>query len=284
MAKQQASSASSLRLEALRFMVRPLVRFCLRSSYALQDLVTVAKEIFVELAQDELKGRADKVNVSRVSVLTGIRRAEVQRLLETPESEPQDRSAHFLIRVIGQWRNDREFYSSPGEPKPLTFSGEKAQFRRLCAKVSASINPGTIQYELESRGFVERQDDKLVLTYRQLPLASFPREGLAVLSSDMNDLIEAVEENLFRPSPITNLHLRTEFDNIEPRYVPTIRQWFLDEGVEFHRKARNFLAQFDRDLNPELAGSTKNSQPGARVSVSAHALTPVPTAQKDSVK
>ena len=125
-------------------------------------------------------------------------------------------------------------------------------------------------FEFERRGFVERKDDKLVLLYRQIPLASFPEAGLKVLSNDLCSTIDAVEENLFRPAPITNLHLRTEFDRIAPRFVPTIRRWLLDEGKEFHRKARNFLAQFDKDLNPEMA----KEEGEIEVSVTASSYTP----------
>lgn len=267
------NSNGDLRKFALRCVLSPVVRFCLRSSFALQDLLSVAKELFVEFAEAELSKHEEKVNVSRLSVLTGIRRAEVQRLRARPAAEQTDSANHFLMRVMAQWRNDPEFSVRPGEPKPLTFSGKNATFRKLCAKVSAAINAGTVQFEFERRGLVERQNESLVLLYRQLPLGSAPRDGLDVLSKDLDELLQAAEENLFRPAPITNLHLRTEFDNIEPRYLPTIRRWLLDEGKDFHSRARNFLAQFDRDLNPDL--SRGNSQAGVRVSVGTHSLTPL---------
>lgn len=267
------SGITDLRRFALRCVLSPVVRFCLRSSFALQDLISVAKELFVEFAAADLSNQGEKVNVSRLSVLTGIRRAEVHRLRNDSVEIEADSTNHFLMRLIVQWRNDPAFSTSPGEPKPLTFRGKSADFRTLCAKVSAAISAGTVQFECERRGLVERQGDMLVLLYRQLPLASAPRDGLELLAKDLDELLQAAEENLFSPSPITNLHLRTEFDNIEPRYLPTIRRWLLDEGKDFHARARDFLSQFDRDLNPKV--SRGNSQKGTRVSVGTHSLTPL---------
>ncbi len=240
----------------------------------------MAKELFVELAEQELSKEDDKINISRLSVLTGIRRAEVLRIKAAQPEEADNSSSHFLTRAIGQWRNDPEFCTRAGEPKPLTISGKNADFRKLCAKVSAAINPGTVLFELERRSLVERREGELILLYRQLPVGESSSAGLDILSNDVNELIYAVEENLFKPAPITNLHLRTEFDNIEPRYIPTIRRWLLDEGKEFHRRARNFLSQFDRDLNPGL--TTENSQPGSKVSVGTHSLTPLADEWKHS--
>ena len=44
---------------------------------------------------------------------------------------------------------------------------------------------------------------------------------------------------------------RTEYDNIRQDAVPLIREWMLEEGSAFHKRASKFLAQFDLDIEPD---------------------------------
>lgn len=258
-----------LRKSALHSLLRPIVRFCLRSSYTAQDLFEAAKEIFVQIAAEELTSTGEKINRSRLSIVTGLRRPEIRRILESRPPERTEGSHSLLARVMLQWRNDREFSLEPGEPRPLSYRGPNAEFRKLCNKVSTTLNPGTVQFDFERRGFAVREGKSLVLKFRQLPLTDMPAESFSILGKDLDGLVQAVEENLLSTAPITNLHLRTEFDNIVPRFIPTIRRWLMDEGKDFHRRIRNFLAQFDKDLNPDLSGEEGR----ARVAATAFSLT-----------
>ena len=138
---------SGVRREALKLILRPI----LRSSYTVQDLLSAAKEIFVEVAEEAFREQNEKVNASRLSIVTGLRRPEVLRLQRT-EKSPKDETGNLLSRVMGQWRNDRNYSGAPGEPRDLTFRGENSEFRKLCSKVSLTLNPGTVLFEFERRG------------------------------------------------------------------------------------------------------------------------------------
>jgi hypothetical protein len=73
-----------------------------------------------------------------------------------------------------------------------------------------------------------------------------------VLAQDLSDLTAAVEYNILEGSEVPNLHARTEFDNVFQDSIPQIREWILKEGSAFHKKAREYLASFDADLNPHI--------------------------------
>lgn len=263
-------------------LARPLVRLCVRCSLSIQDLGELLKDLFVQEANEELSQQSIKPNVSRLSAITGLRRPEVKRILAGSESIEGAPLKGLLARVMGQWRYDPEFCSHPGSPRRLTCRGPDPEFRRLCLKVSSTLNPGTVQFEFLRRGFAKRDGVHLELLYKVEPLERDPIESFELASKDVEALLESVQENVLNPQPLTNLHIHTEFDNITPQHLSTIRQWLMVEGKAFHARARNFLSQFDRDLNPELQDD--KTDPGARVVLTAFSVThPAPDEHNSGV-
>jgi hypothetical protein len=242
----------SIALDILKALIRPIVRYCLRNSYSYQDLARVSKEIFVREAEQELARSSYKSNVSRISVLTGLPRHEVNRLLDEEHATPTSEVSVFG-RVIGQWRQDRQFRTRNGEPRALTFRGDNCDFKKLVESVTTAINHATVLFELKRMHFVEVDDDKVKLLRQSFSFEGDPRGGFALLSRDLDSLINAVEQNLKNPKRYPNLHIRTEYDNILTKHLPEIRKWLVEEGRVFHRRAREFIAQFDKDINPEIA-------------------------------
>ncbi|MCB0344212.1 MAG: hypothetical protein KDD66_03810 [Bdellovibrionales bacterium] len=259
----------NLEFEVIQFLLRPIVRFCLRRAHSIQDFMEAAKIVFVDIAAEELKRAEERVNVSRLSVLTGLYRKDVTRIYkeqQTGHSEPQSLSG----RVIGQWRHDKRFLNKSGQPRVLGTKGEKSEFRQLVQTVSKNINPGTVLFELERMGSIERTPNGVKLV-RQMPgFGSNPSKGFELLSRDIQTLVDAVQENLLAKVRPSNLHIRTEYDNIAKEHLPTIRNWLIDEGKVFHRKTREYLSKFDKDINPELGDSTVG---GGRVVVNAFSFT-----------
>lgn len=247
-----------IRKGALRAMLRPIVRLCLRSSLGIQTLVETAKEVFVELAAEEIRRSGERLTASRISVITGLHRRDVQRLLEG--SAPKESQGALVARVIGQWEQDPRFRTKGGAPKVLSTGSADSDFHRLVATVSKDVNPGTVLRELERTGVIEHTDRGAKLIGRAYNVGERVEEGMAILTSDVDDLVVAVEENLLGEVDVPNLHGRTEYDNISVDALPEIREWVFKEGSLFHRKVRDYLSRFDRDINPEVGGKG-----GARV-------------------
>ena len=107
--------------------------------------------------------------------------------------------------------------------------------------------------EMKRLGLVEIIEDKARLLVEMLSFEGDLQGGFDLLSKDLESLIRAAEHNLTLPAEVPHLHIRTEFDNISVRYLPEIRHWLIEQGQEFHRKAREYLSRYDKDINPELA-------------------------------
>jgi hypothetical protein len=261
----------SLRLELLGRLVRPLVGYCLRNSHSLQELFSVIKQAAVKMAEEEIRKVGKRPNVSRVSVLTGLHRAEVNRLYQADSEEPQE-PLNLLARVMSQWRLDRRFSKSEGHPRALSYRGDDSEFKRLVETVSKHINPGTVLFQLVRVGAVAKSKQRVRLLRHLESVQGDPLKGFDLLARDMETLTLTVEENLFSPQKRTNLHLRTEYDNVFFKNLPEIRDWLMDQGKEFHKRAREYLSSFDKDVNPGQEGEPA----GARVVLGAFSWTSKP--------
>ena len=263
MAQLTNETVKSLRLAALRLMLRPLVRFCLRGSHTLQEFVEAAKVVFVELAVEEMGRATTKINVSRISVMTGLNRKEVTALYREKRGMTV-RTIGIIPRVMGQWESDKRFCFKPGKPRALTVEGDESEFRELVRSVSTNINPGTVLFEMERIGAVKRKKDQIALVKDVHRIEGDPTRGYELLARDIDSLIIAGEENILKLKPEPNMHFRTEYDNLYLKELPQIEQWLRDEGRAFHKRTREYLSQFDKDINPGNGGAA-----GGKVTVTA---------------
>lgn len=251
----------------LESIFRPIVRFCLRRSVKAHDTGELLRQLFVQEAIRAIEEANGLVSVSKISVITGINRAEVTRLLS---GEERTITRHDLLqRIIGLWTHGARYRNrATNTPRPLTHQGVTSEFAQLVESVSKEVNHYPILFELERIGAIEYQDDRVLLRIVEYTPRGDIEHGLGVLSDDLGDLIDTVETNLTTRAEQPDLHLRTMYDNIDPAKLPAIRKWILARGAAFHAEVATYLAGFDHDLNPDQ----KPSMERARVVVSSFAL------------
>jgi hypothetical protein len=245
----------------LRRLLYPAVRVCLRYQIRIQDIQEIMKQVFVDVSVVSMRSAGDKPNASSVSLATGVHRKDVTRLLKN--ESPSRTKGNVITRIIGQWQHDPRYCRKSGGGRVLSFDKGQGEFARLVSSVSGELNPYSVLKELERM-------QAACVTPRGIRLeSSFNQKGqdvstaFDVLAKDSQDLTRAVEENTAQADDIAHLHLRTEFDNVDPGKLNDIRSWLLKEGSLFHRKVRTYLARFDKDINP------KNKRGGSRVVVGA---------------
>lgn len=268
-----AGLSQKVALQCLGLLLRPVARFCIRNSLTVRELLEASKVALIDAATHEMERSGEKVNISRLSVITGIHRRDVMRL--SREGPELDQPTNLVSRIIGQWEQDPHFRTKTGKPRVLTTEGDDNEFRAMVARVSQDLNAGTVLFQLERIGAIERTKNGVKLKKRAHSVQHDVEEGYKLLSSDVDDLIIAVGENLEDAGETPHLHARTEYDNIYVSALPEVRTWLLDKGSEFHEKVRNYLAQFDQDINPERGGKAK-----ARVMVGTFSLAVEPETEQ----
>lgn len=252
-------------IQVVQQLLRPIVRFCLRRSLKIQDVIEAVKQSFVEVAQEEMTEEGHPFSVSRLSVMTGIHRRETSRLAAGDSKESDD--ARLLSKIIGKWVNSRKYQTQTGRPRALTVEGKQSEFVELVKSINRELNPYTVLFELERTGVVERTSKGLLKLIGQIYIPrGDARKGLMLLASDTEDLIECVSENVYSPEEIPNLHIRTEFDGIRSDCFNEVKQWVLEKGTQFQMEVEEYLASLDQDIYPELK-SEKEEEKNLRIIV-----------------
>ena len=235
---------------ALRRLLRPIVQYCIRRSLKQRELYEFIKAVFVEVAEEELERLGSVPTPSKICAMTGVQRRDVSRILALgPAAKPPK---DLISRVIGLWQAKARYRNSKGEPKVLSFAGRDGEFAKLIDEVSTDLNPYTVAFELQRSGVAEQTQNGIKLLKRGYEPEGDVEGGLQLLAEDSINLHSAVCENIFEAENIKNLHVKTEFDNIPASYETEIRQWFLENGGNFHRSVRMYLSSLDRDINPEI--------------------------------
>lgn len=249
-------------LEFLGALLRPIVSFALRKGVGVGQFEEVLRNVYVSEAAKEFEKNGLEINVSRLSVATGLNRRDVTRIWNGEgRIEPP---AGLLTKVIGQWRGDPRFSDKGDRPKPLGYRGDDSEFAGLVRSVSRDLNPYTVMFELERIGIATKEEEKIILKGEVMIAPNDLKRGCELLGADFHDLLSAVDHNLASSDEFSpHHHIRTQYDNIVVDELPRIRAWLLKKGAELHEEVRNFLSRLDKDLNPQLA----KKQGGARVAL-----------------
>ena len=253
---------------ALRLMLTPLVRFCVRNGISAATVIEQLKKVFVAQANAEVESSGERSTVSQVSIISGLPRREIKRLLQ--DSEVESPYPSLISRLIGQWEQDSRFRTKPGKPRVLSYGGESSEFKVLVESVSKDVHPGTVLQELIRQNLVTRTTQGIKLQNNVHEQHKLPEKVLNLVSRDFETLGNALSENMFVEQEVRNLHMRTEYDNVFVDEIPQLRAWLLENGADLHRRAREYIAKFDKDLNPAV-----QKRGGGRVVLGAFSWTAV---------
>jgi len=206
------------------------------------------KAVYIEASKECLEEKGQKVTDSRLSVISGIHRRDVTKFKD--EGFSIDASKNLISKIVGQWQTDSDFTTAVNKPRVLSCGFKDSEFDNLVKRISQDLNPATVLFELERLGTAVKSERGVQLhTGTFIPRGDL-NQGFKILADDSNDLLNAVEQNLLEENKLENHHLRTTYDGIRSDKVEEIKAWLLKEGSEFHRKARQFISQYDQDVNP----------------------------------
>jgi len=239
-------------------LLRPLVRILLRESVSHRTFADLAKRVYVEVAGEEFGIDGKRQTVSRIAILTGLTRKDVQRLLALPPESrtPVEEEYHRASRVITAWLRNPKFGDSKGHPRPLPMEGKRSSFSALVKSYSGDIPVRAVLDELLRVGAVKQlKDGRICLVSRGYIPQKGSAEKLQVLGADTADLISTIDHNIYLKPTEPRFQRKVMYDNVPTAAAKEFRTLAAAEGQELLEKLDRWLAHRDRDTNPASKGS-----------------------------
>jgi uncharacterized protein DUF6502 len=157
-------SADQARINAVRSLARalvPLARLLMQRDLGVGSLILAAKLSYLRAATEAVPKRGTRLNISQLSVITGMTRKEVTLLLKNSSTT----AAHILPkialeqrtrRVIRGWATDPLFKTRSGRPAELCLHGGRGDFPALVRAYGGDVTPASVLKELERVNAIKR--------------------------------------------------------------------------------------------------------------------------------
>jgi hypothetical protein len=245
---------------AVERVLRPLFRILLRNHMSFKAFVDIAKHVYVDVAAEDFGIPGKKTSVSRVALLSGLTRKEVQRLLEAPVVDDAEAGERYnrAARVVAGWIRDAEFSDADGNPKVLTLQdgGGRSSFAELVRRFSGDIPFRAVLDELLRVGVVEKAGDE---TIRLKTRAYVPESGdadkLNILGTDVSDLVATIEHNLQHGAADPFFQRKVMYDNVPVEALQEFRRMSGAQAQSLLERLDKWLSQHDRDTRPGTGGT-----------------------------
>lgn len=248
---------NSVLFKTLYSILMPLLRLCFRKGMAYGEFSQVVKRAYVDVAEQELKKNNEKATTSRIAVVTGLTRKDVAQLRKEPSLETESSPRYNRItRVLSGWLNDQEFCDRDGKPKPLPRSEDPGSFDHLVERYSGDMVPRAVLEELIRMKAVEKTPDNDIKLLTDTFLSGEDEEeALSILGTDTALLVDTINHNLTHDSEHRRLQRKVSYDNLPEECIPEFKKFAAEESYQLLLKLNEWLAEHDRDSNPNITGT-----------------------------
>jgi len=247
---------------ALARILHSVFRIVLRNNMSFKAFLDIAKRTYVEVAANEFHIPGKKQSVSRIALLSGLTRKDVQRLLEAPAANDSDAGERYnrAARVVAGWVRDKDFSDATGNPKALSLqeseSPNQASFADLVRRFSGDIPFRAVLDELLRVGVVEKLGDGTVqLKTRAYVPESSDADKLNILGADVSDLVGTIDHNLQHGSANPFFQRKVMYDNVPVEALEEFRRLSNAQAQTLLERLDKWLSQHDRDTRPGTSGT-----------------------------
>jgi Family of unknown function (DUF6502) len=244
---------------AVAQVLRPLFRVLLRHSMSFGAFEELAKRVYVDVAMKDFAIAGKKPSISRASILSGLTRKEVQRLVAEPVVPATDAGERYnrAARVLTGWARDAEFVDAAGEARPLAIDGE-AGFAALVRRYSGDMPARAVLDELVRVGaVVHRADDRVELVTRGYVPQHSATDKLGILGTDVAALIGTIAHNLQHGEAAPRFQRKVMYQSIPVDALPAFRRLSSAQAQALLERLDFWLAEHDTDIPAGHAGAPR---------------------------
>ena len=235
-------------IESIENMLRPLMPVLLRYGVTLQDAHDALRALYIDELSNRSRNQGRPLTETRLGMLAGINRGEIQKLLGDREEKERLRQEKAKLldqatSVLGTWNSDRRFITPYGAPLDLSMEPEAGfkTFDELMQLAAPEADQKLLIEVMVATGCVEIHSAKFVrCTNRNLLVGSERLAQIARIGRQCGALASTVVHN------ITNADIgETRFEARLETSV-TISKAFRDEIADFVRKkSTTFMEESD---------------------------------------
>jgi len=161
---------SSSAVTEIEHYLKPMARQCINSRLDYRQISEIFKTVLVSIAESEFTIAGKSQTDSRISLLTGVHRKDVRRLLsQVQNNQIQNKTLsrqHGLITpIITVWLETPELIGKDGTPKPIPRHPQKGyptSFTELAETLTRDIHVRALWDECINSGIVSLTDDGMV--------------------------------------------------------------------------------------------------------------------------
>tara|TARA_R100000900_G_scaffold132193_1_gene108596 strand:+ start:330 stop:1178 length:849 start_codon:yes stop_codon:yes gene_type:complete len=237
---------------AVRTILRPLVRGLVRRGVQLPQIVEELKALYVDAARQEA-AKTGRVTQSAISVMSGVHRKDVKRLLEQTDDVSRPPSvASMGSKLIGIWMARAPFAQDDGSP--LTLYEKRSEgspsFEELVSEVSQDVRSRAVLDDWLRLNVVLRRDDGLIeLNTEAFATPEAEMEALHFFGRNLRDHVSAGLHNLEGHDP-RFIDRATFYWGLTDSSIEKLRLLAQELGAEAVREANKQaleLATMDRE-------------------------------------
>jgi hypothetical protein len=152
-------------LDAASAVLEPLAALLLARGARYAGAEELLKAAFVRAGARAFAAQGMAPSVSTLSVATGLRRREVQRLLGAVQTAAPSPKVSLAAQVRARWTSDPDYLDARGQPRrlPRTAPAGQPSFASLAAAISKDVHARPLLDELLRIGAAEEDGDHVVL-------------------------------------------------------------------------------------------------------------------------
>ncbi len=234
-------------------VLRPLVRAVLRSGMSYKAFNDLVKWVYVDVSMKEFTIPGRKNSKSRVAVLTGLTRREVDRLVRLPEpKEGTPERYNRAARVLSGWAEDSRFNDKEQNPRVLEIEGDRG-FTELVRSYSGNQPYRAVLDELVRVGSVERVGEdkvRLVKAYYEPVSGKQEEEKLNILGIATGDLLETIAFNIRRDESVRPFYQQEIYERVPEEQLVGLREMLRKHCDQFAVKTdRTLYSHLDLDAS-----------------------------------
>ncbi|MDT8410059.1 MAG: DUF6502 family protein [Wenzhouxiangellaceae bacterium] len=250
----RTTTLDALARAAIRIF-RPMVRILLRHNVSYKTCAEWLRWCYADVAYHDFELPGRKQSKSRVAVLTGLTRIDVNQLLATPAPDQvrQEEQYHRAALVLAGWANNPRF-SAGGKPiKVLPFetdSDDEPSFSQLVALHSGGTPARAVLDELARNGTVKIRPDRRIELQQRSWYITRARDAdinfAEVFGLACGELVKTIDHNWQPDQEDKRLQLLVYNPSIHPQLAAQARDRVESAARELVENIDKWLYEFER--------------------------------------